>query len=62
MWSNEEARDWSIEINGTRHEHIPSCIMEYLVECAMIVAQTFMTQDVHTNMIEDGVETEAGCA
>jgi hypothetical protein len=37
---NDESFDWSVEINGQRHCHVPSEVMEALVECAVIVAQT----------------------
>ena len=40
----DEARDWSIEINGLRHDHISSEILEDLVECALIVAQKSLTE------------------
>jgi|ERR1700733_445609 len=40
MWLNDESLDWSIEINGQRHEHVTSEVMEALVECAVIVAET----------------------
>jgi hypothetical protein len=46
MWHNDESLDWSVEINGRRHEHITSEIMEALVECALIVAQMSLTQVV----------------
>jgi hypothetical protein len=46
MWHNDESLDWSVEINGQRHEHITSEIMEALVECALIVAQMSLTQVV----------------
>jgi hypothetical protein len=39
LWHNDDARDWSIEINGVRHDHVTIEIAETLVECAMIVAQ-----------------------
>jgi hypothetical protein len=39
LWLNDEALDWSIEINGLRHEHVTSEILEALVECALIVAE-----------------------
>jgi hypothetical protein len=38
LWMNE-AKDWSIQINGQRYEHVPVEVMESLVECALIVAQ-----------------------
>jgi hypothetical protein len=40
MWLNDESLDWSVEINGRRHEHVTSEVMEALVECAVIVAET----------------------
>jgi hypothetical protein len=38
LWMNQ-AEDWSVEINGLLYEHIPSEILEDLVECALIAAQ-----------------------
>jgi hypothetical protein len=46
LWHNDEALDWSIEINGLRHEHVTSEIMETLVECAFIVAENSLTRAV----------------
>jgi hypothetical protein len=43
---NYEAEDWSIEINGLRHEHVTSEVVEALVECALIVAETSLTKPV----------------
>jgi hypothetical protein len=37
---NDERCDWSIEINGQRHDHVTSEVMEALVECAVIVVET----------------------
>lgn len=39
MWRNDESLDWSVEINGQRHEHVTGEVMEALVECAVIVAE-----------------------
>ena len=44
LWRNDEALDWSVEINGLRHEHITSEIMEDLVECSLIVAERTLTE------------------
>jgi hypothetical protein len=44
LWHNSESPDWSIEINGHRHEHVTGDIMEALVECALIVAQSQLTK------------------
>jgi hypothetical protein len=37
---NDESLDWSVEINGVRHDHVTSEVMEALVECAVIIAET----------------------
>jgi hypothetical protein len=39
FWRNAEAQDWSVEINGLRHEHVPFDILEGLVEAALIVGE-----------------------
>ena len=39
FWRNAEAQDWSVEINGVRHEHVSSEILEDLVETALIVGE-----------------------
>jgi len=44
LWRNDETLDWSIEINGWRHEHITSEIVEALVESQLIVAETSLTR------------------
>jgi hypothetical protein len=36
---NDEALDWSIEINGLRNEHVTSETIEALVECELIVGR-----------------------
>jgi hypothetical protein len=46
LWHNDEALDWSIEINGLRHEHVTSEVIETLVECALIVAERSLTRPV----------------
>jgi hypothetical protein len=38
LWING-ADDWSVELNGLRHEHISSQVVEDLVECALILAE-----------------------
>ena len=43
LWSNEEAGDWSVEINGLRLERVTGEIMEDLVECVLIVAESSLT-------------------
>jgi hypothetical protein len=46
LWHNDEMLNWSIEINGLRHEHVTSEIIETLVECAVIVAEKSLTRVV----------------
>jgi hypothetical protein len=46
LWHNDEMLDWSIEINGLRHEHVTSDIIETVVECAVIVAEKSLTRGV----------------
>jgi hypothetical protein len=38
IWLNA-ADDWSIEINGLRHDHVSSQIMEAFVETSMVMAE-----------------------
>jgi hypothetical protein len=38
IWLNA-VDDWSIEINGLRHDHISSQIMEAFVETSMVMAE-----------------------
>ena len=40
IWRNDESFDWSVEINGQRNCHVTSDVMEALVECAVIAAET----------------------
>jgi hypothetical protein len=46
LWHNDERLDWSIEINGQRHEHVTSEIVEALVESHLIIAETSLTRAV----------------
>jgi hypothetical protein len=43
LWRNDQAQDWSIEINALLHEHVSSEIMEDRVECALIVLEKSLT-------------------
>jgi hypothetical protein len=38
-------RDWSVVINGQRHEHVTTEVVEALVECELIVAETSLTHE-----------------
>ena len=51
LWHNDEALDWSIEIDGLRHEHVSSEVLETLVECALIVAEKSLTS-VATGLLQ----------
>jgi hypothetical protein len=44
LWHNKESLDWSVKINGLRHEHVTSEVVEALVECAVIAAQMSLTR------------------
>jgi len=44
MVHNDDTLDWSVVINGRRHDHVTSEIMEALVECALIVGQASLTR------------------
>lgn len=44
LWRNDEPQDWSVEINGLRHDHVSSEILEDLVEAALIVAETWLME------------------
>ena len=44
LWRNDEFRDWSIEINGRFHEHVPDEGLTELVEGALIVAAKSLIQ------------------
>jgi len=43
VWLDDQAGDWSIEIDGVRHEHVTSEILEDLVEVALIKAQKVLS-------------------
>jgi hypothetical protein len=37
---NDSMEDWSVEINGRLYEHVTIDVVEALVECELIVAET----------------------
>jgi hypothetical protein len=37
---NFSVRDWSVEIDGQRYEHVTTEVVEALVECQLIVTET----------------------
>jgi hypothetical protein len=46
LWRNDELRDWSMEINGRFHEHVPDEGLTDLVEAALIVAAKSLIQSL----------------
>jgi hypothetical protein len=45
LWRNVATQDWSVVINGHRHDHVTTEAMEALVECELIVAETFLINE-----------------
>jgi uncharacterized protein (UPF0147 family) len=46
MHYNRQSHDWSVTINGHLHEHVTSEVVEALVECAMICAETSLMEAI----------------
>jgi hypothetical protein len=44
LWRNDELRNWSMEINGRFHKHVPDEGLTNLVEAALIVAAKSLIQ------------------
>ena len=44
LWRNDEFRDWSMEINGRFHQHVPNNGLTELLEGALIVAAKSLIQ------------------
>lgn len=44
LWINDESLNWSLEINGHRHEHVTSDDMESLIEFAVVAAELSLTK------------------
>jgi hypothetical protein len=42
LWRNEQTQDWSVEINGLRHERVTAQTLEDLVESALIVTEKLL--------------------
>jgi hypothetical protein len=38
LWRNDEGKDWTIEINDVRHDHVSSGVLKSLVEATVIAA------------------------
>jgi hypothetical protein len=45
LWRNDGAEDWSIEINGLRHEHVCAQEIEDLIEATVSVAEKSLTDE-----------------
>jgi hypothetical protein len=45
LWRHDGAEDWSIEINGLRHEHVCAQEIEDLIEAAVSVAEKSLTDE-----------------
>ena len=43
VWLDDQAGDWSIEVNGVRYEHVTSEILEDLVEVELIKAEKVLS-------------------
>jgi hypothetical protein len=39
LYRNRGRQDWSIEIDGTRHNHVSTSTLDALIEYASVVAQ-----------------------
>jgi hypothetical protein len=42
---NVATQDWSVVINGHRYDHVTTEALEALVECELIVAETFLINE-----------------
>lgn len=54
LWRNVATQDWSVVINGQRHEHVTTEAVEALVECELIVAETSLINE-HDHGVAPGV-------
>jgi hypothetical protein len=46
LWRNHQQQDWSVEINGTRHDSLTIETIEQLMERALIDAEQAMLSDL----------------
>jgi hypothetical protein len=44
LWRNNDAQDWSLEINGLRYEHVFAETLEDLAEAALSVAENSLME------------------
>jgi hypothetical protein len=45
VWLDDQAGDWSIEVNGVRYEHVTSEILEDLVEVELIKTEKVLSDE-----------------
>jgi hypothetical protein len=56
---NHKEQDWSVEIDGHRHEHITTKTLDDLVECALVATeQLFLESEAATHNDEAGSDAE----
>ena len=58
LWHNHGSGDWSVEIDGLRHEHVSAQEMEDLVEAAMVVAEKSLIGAEQGERIRSGIISE----
>jgi hypothetical protein len=44
LWRNNDAQDWSLEINGLRYERVSAQTLEDLAEAALSVAESSLME------------------
>jgi hypothetical protein len=44
LWRNDDAQDWSLEINGKRYDHVSAEILEDLAEAALVAAENSLME------------------
>lgn len=52
VYRNHSHKDWSVEINGTCHNHVSTATLDDLVEYALVTAQQ--------NLLEPETTTDSG--
>ena len=60
LWRNDRAEDWSIEINGLRHEHVCAQEMEDLIEAAVSIAEKSLTDEQRGAFYRSEILSELG--
>ncbi len=60
LWRNYVAEDWSIEINGLRHEHVYAQEMKDLIEATVFVAEKSLTDERRRALYRSEIISEFG--